>query len=39
MAQLAARRIPDPKVGGSSPSSFNSYLNTIAFCLNKDKYT
>jgi hypothetical protein len=22
MAQLAARRIPDPKVGGSSPSSF-----------------
>ena len=22
MAQLAARRIPDPKVGGSTPSSF-----------------
>ena len=24
MAQLAARRIPDPKVGGSNPSSFTS---------------
>ena len=23
MAQLVARRIPDPKVGGSNPSSFN----------------
>ncbi len=24
MAQLAARRIPDPKVGGSNPSSLNN---------------
>ena len=29
MAQLAARRIPDPKVGGSSPSSFN---DNFFFC-------
>ncbi len=28
MAQLAARRIPDPKVGGSNPSSLN-----IIFCI------
>ena len=27
MAQLAARRIPDPKAGGSSPSGLN-YLQT-----------
>ena len=28
MAQLAARRIPDPKVGGSTPSSFTGeYVN------------
>ena len=26
MAQLVARRIPDPKVGGSNPSSFNTIM-------------
>ena len=37
MAQLAARRIPDPKVGGSTPSSFivnNFYTRNMTQYLN-----
>ena len=33
MAQLVARRIPDPKGGGSNPSSFKSRQNPIFFIL------
>ena len=31
----AARRIPDPKVGGSNPSGFSSFLrfHKVAFCF------
>ena len=31
IAQLAARRIPDPKVGGSNPSSFMRTVYTAAW--------
>ena len=30
MAQLAARRIPDPKVGGSTPSSFIIIFDSVS---------
>ena len=36
MAQLAARRIPDPKVGGSTPSSFTGECVNF-FCHSRIK--
>ena len=35
MAQLAARRIPDPKVGGSTPSSFIRHNKFLTQYLNR----